>query len=39
MTSKNTSLPSSIEGVSALGNMLYLSYGRVILGDFSMYTG
>ena len=35
MTSKTTSLPSSILKVY-LGNMLYLSYGRVILEDFSM---
>ena len=34
MTSKSTSLPSSIEGVS--GKHAISSYGRVILGDFSM---
>ena len=35
MTSRSTSLPSSIEGVSGK-HAIYLSYGRVILGDFSM---
>ena len=34
MNSKSTSPPSSIEGVS--GNMLYMSNGTCILGEFSM---